>query len=152
MMETVVIATNLGRLKAYRVVETPVHGKKLDLVEALNFIDARTSYAEQMTDNLSRFPMGGGIDSTNQMSTYEAMREEIEVQRRLVKEIAGQIEAILQRERPTQWYFAAGSEIFQAVLDEIAPEYRDYLTRTVHSDLTKTPPTDVLRHFGRWSG
>lgn len=150
-METVVIATNLGRLKAYRVVETPVHGKKLDLVEALNFINARTSYADQMTDNLSRFPMGGGAEATHQMSTYEAMQQETETERRLFKEIAEQIETILEREKPTQWYFAATSEVFQAILDEVAPKYRDYLTRTVHSDLSKIPPTEILEHFSRWS-
>lgn len=153
-MDTIVIVTNLGRLKAYRVVETPTRGEKLDLVESMNFVNAHIPYSGRVTDSSGRFPMGGGPvggGTSPQMSTYEAMTAGLENERRLMKEVSNHIEEILMREKPEQWYFAATSEIHQAIVDELSPDLRARLTRSVLLDLSKMHPTDMLRHFSRWS-
>lgn len=151
-MDSIVIATNLGRLKAYRVVKTRVRGSKLDLIEDLNFLDAHLRYSDRVTDQSGRFPMSGPLVSSPQMSSYEALTAALENQKRLTKMVGDHIEEIMSREEPDIWNLAATSEIHQAILEEISPQTRKKLSRSVLADLTKTRPPELLRHFSQWGG
>ena len=147
-MSTVVVAANLGHLKAFRVAETPTRGRKLDLIEEVEFPEAHGHFIDKVTDMAGRFPgSAGGEGPGNGMSTGEALRTELEIQRRLVKLIADRIAAVLQEERPEYWHFAANPEVHQAILNELPAELRERVVRHVHADLTKTPAPEVLAHF-----
>ncbi|MEI6560812.1 MAG: host attachment protein [Verrucomicrobiota bacterium] len=143
-MSTVVVAANLGHLKAFRVAETPTRGRKLDLIEEVEFPEAHGHFIDKVTDMAGRFPGSGGAEG---LSTGEALRTELEIQRRLVKLIAERIAAVLQEERPEYWHFAANPEVHQAILNELPVELRERVVRHVHADLTKTPAPEVLAHF-----
>lgn len=142
-----IVAANLGFVKAYRVVETPTRGRKLELVEGIDFPEAHGHYADKVTDMAGRFPVSEAAGGAAPMATGETLRAELEAQRRLTRLVAGQIETILERERPEWWNFAATSEIQQAILHQMAPELRARLVRTVSADLTKAPAEEVLEHF-----
>ena len=142
-----VVVANLGHLKAYKVVETPTRGRKLELVDELNFPEAHGRFADKVTDYAGRFPMTQGPGAGQQMAPSEALTVELETQRRLVRLVARQIEAIIRREQPEFWDFAAAPEVYQAILGEITPEYRQRLLRSARADLTKTPPPELLAHF-----
>ena len=146
-MSTLVVAANLGHLKAFRVAETPTRGRKLDLIEEMEFPEAHGHFIDKVTDMAGRFPGSGGAGQGTSMSIGEALTAELEIQRRLVKLIAGRIAAILQGERPEYWHFAAGAEVHQAILNELPQELRERVVRHVHADLTKTPAPEVLAHF-----
>jgi len=147
-MSTVVVAANLGHLKAFRVAETPTRGRKLDLIEEMEFPEAHGHFIDKVTDMAGRFPGrdGAGPQGTG-MSTGEALGTELEIQRRLVKLIADRIASVLQEERPEYWHFAANPEVHQAILNELPQELRERVVRHVHADLTKAPATEVLAHF-----
>ena len=146
-MSTVVVVANLGHLKAFRVAETPTRGRKLDLMEEMEFPEAHGHFIDKVTDMAGRFPVSGGPGPGNGMSTGEALRTELEIQRRLVKLIAERIATVLQDERPEYWHFAANPEVHQAILNELPQELRERAVRHVHADLTKTPAPEVLAHF-----
>ncbi len=147
-MDITVITTNLGHLKAYRVEETPTRGPRLELVENLNFPDAHGRFpADKEVAEAGRFPITQRSGPSVATAAYEALPLEIENERRLVHLIAERIEVILEQEKTETWYFSARPEIFYAILNIVAPRYRERMTRSAHADLTKTPPTQMLEFF-----
>ena len=146
-MSTVVLAANLGHLKAFRVVETPTRGRKLDVIEEMEFPEAHGHFIDKVTDMAGRFPVTAGPGPGTAMAHGEALSAELETQRRLIKLIAERIAAILNSERPEYWHFAANTGVHQAILNELAPELRERVVRHVHADLTKVPASEVLAHF-----
>ncbi len=114
------------------------------MIEEVEFPEAHGHFIDKVTDMAGRFPGSGGAEG---LSTGEALRTELEIQRRLVKLIAERIAAVLQEERPEYWHFAANPEVHQAILNELPVELRERVVRHVHADLTKTPAPEVLAHF-----
>src|SRR6476646_12212181 len=57
---SLVIVTDRGSLKAYRVNETPTRGPSLQLVQAFNITDAHRRLVDKVTDFSGRFPVSGG--------------------------------------------------------------------------------------------
>lgn len=146
-MVTLVVAANLGHLKTYRAVHTPNRGLKLELADEQTFPDAHNRYSDMVTDMAGRFPVTRSAGPSVQAATGEGLTAEIELQRRLIKAVAQSIEANLRREAPARWALAAPAEICQALLNDIAPDLRDSLWRTVSADLTKVPPDEIPPHF-----
>ena len=146
-MSVVIITANLGHLKAYRLVNTPNRGLKLEMIDEMNFLQAHGRFQEKVTDVAGRFPVAEGSGPMPPMASGEALTAELEIHRRLAKLAAECIERIVERERPKRWHIAAPAEICPAITEAIAPELRKTLLRTVNADLTKVPPEEVLRHF-----
>lgn len=146
-MNTVVIAANLGHLKAFRVVETPVRGRKLERIDEVEFPEARNSYQTRMTNLSKRFSTGTDAGVGRGMAYGEALNAQMEVERRLVKLVASRIVTVLETERPEYWYLAATQEIYQAIMNALPPDLRDRVVRHAYADLTKTPATEILAHF-----
>lgn len=146
-MSTVIVAANLGHLKAYRVVETPTRGRKLDLIDEMEFPEAHGHFFDKVTDMSGRFRVSEGPGPRSTMSYGEALGTELETERRLVKLVAEQIEIILKAERPEYWHFAATPEHHQAILNELPPDLSERVVRHVQADLTRVPASEVLSHF-----
>ena len=146
-MSTLIVAANLGHLKVYRAVDTPTRGRKLDLVEEMEFPEAHGHFIDKVTDMAGRFPVSEAAGVSSGMSRGEALSAELETERRLVKLVAQRIAAVLESERPEYWHFAATQEVHQAILNELPTELRERAVRHVYADLTKVPPPEVLAHF-----
>ena len=146
-MSTLVVVANLGHLKAFRVAETPTRGRKLDLIEEIEFPEAHGHFLDKVTDMAGRFPGSDGAGQGTGMSTGEALGAELEIQKRLVKLVAERIATVLLSERPEYWHFAANAEVHQAILNELPLELRERVVRHVQADLTKAPAPEVLAHF-----
>ncbi len=149
-MNTVVVAANLGHLKAFRVAETPTRGRKLELIDEVEFPEAHLRIHEKSTDTLGRYKSAAGMGPMGPMTAMsggEALRLEEEQQKRLVKLVAERIGTVLQHERPETWNFAASSEIHQAILQELPKDLRHRALHRVRSDLTKVPACELLAYF-----
>jgi hypothetical protein len=146
-MSTVVIAANLGHLKAFRVVETPVRGRKLELIDEVAFPEAHGTFQDRVTDMAGRFSVSTGTGPGQGMARGEALTAELEIERRLVKTVAERMTSILSGERPEFWYLAATPEVHQAILNALPQDLRERVARHVYADLTKTRPASVLAHF-----
>ena len=57
---SLVIVTDRGSLKAYRVNETPTRGPSLQLVQAFNITDAHGRLIDKVSDVAGRFPVTEG--------------------------------------------------------------------------------------------
>jgi len=144
-IHSVVIAANLGHLKAFQVEETPNRGQKLQLIEDIEFPEAHGRFQDKVTDLAGRFPVSNGAHPGVQMSHAETLTVDIEAERRLVKLVSEEIEKYTVDAH--SWYFAAASEIQHAILDHLKRPTREKLLRTVACDLTKTPAAEIQQHF-----
>lgn len=146
MKNTLVVVADLGCLKAYRLDQTPVqHTPRLELLEEFNNNGATAKLTDVTTDSSGRFPRGGPRAEQG-MSDGERHNIELEQRRRLVRQLAGKLNQLLQQ-FDVDCYLAASREIHKPLLDELNPANRSRIVRSVHADLTKVDKSQLLSHF-----
>ena len=142
---SLIIVTDRGTLKAYKVNETPTRGPSLQLVQAFDTTDAHGHYQDKFTDQAGSFPGGAAPGQTN--SIAERTGIEAESERRIVKQLADSIVDVVQREGQDGWSFAAPASIHAAVVNQLPPEIRNRIVEHVKSDLVKIEPAKLPGHF-----
>src|SRR6185437_12482210 len=114
---SLIIVTDRGGLKAYRVNETPTRGPSLQLVQAFNITDAHGRLVDKLSDLAGRFPVTNGAGPHHGPgSTVERPQLATETDRRIHKELADQISKIVPLDG-NGWSFAAPAEIHGAIID-----------------------------------
>ena len=144
MRSSFFIVADRGNLKAYRA-EKVVPGRppRVQLVQAFTLTNAHFRPKDIFTDEAGSKPSGNlGVQNSTTERHYD-----IENNRRLTKQLATHINETLQEEQPDTWSFAAPSEIHEAVLEHVGPEWRKRLAEQVPADLVNTPAVDLLGHF-----
>src|SRR5881409_167276 len=144
---SLIIVTDRGSLKAYRVDETPTRGPSLKLVQAFNITDAHGKLIDKVTDLAGRFPVSDGAGGRHANSIAERTQLETETHRRIQKQLADQIIKIVSRNGKEGWSFAAPAEIHGAIIDLLPPAVRDRIVEHVKSDLVKVEPAKLISRF-----
>ena len=143
---SLIIVTDRGSLKAYRVNETPTRGPSLQLVQAFNITDAHGRLVDKVSDLAGRFPVSDGR-GRHANSIAERTQLATETDRRIYKELADQIAKIVSSNGEEGWSFAAPAEIHSAIVDLLPAAVRDRIVEHVKSDLVKTEPSKLPAHF-----
>jgi Protein required for attachment to host cells len=145
---SLVIVTDRGSLKAYRVNETPTRGPSLQLVQAFNMTDAHGRFVDKVSDLAGRFPVTEGAGAhRGPASTAERTQLATETDRRIQKELADQIAKIVSQNGKDGWSFAAPGEIHTAIVDLLPAGVRQRIVEHVKSDLVKVEPARLISHF-----
>jgi hypothetical protein len=144
---SLIIVTDRGSLKAYRVNETPTRGPSLKLVQAFNITDAHGKLVDKVSDLAGRFPVSDGAGGRHANSIAERTQLETETDRRIHKQLADQIVKIVQSDGVEGWSFAAPASIHAAIVDLLPASVRDRIVEHVKSDLVKTEPSKLPAHF-----
>jgi len=144
---SLIIVTDRGSLKAYKVNETPTRGPSLQLVQAFNITDAHGRLVDKVTDLAGRFPVSDGVGVRHANSIAERTQLETETDRRIHKELADQIVKIVKSDGVEGWSFAAPASIHAAIVGLLPREVRDRIVEHVKSDLVKTEPSKLPTHF-----
>jgi hypothetical protein len=145
---SLVIVTDRGGLKAYRVDETPTRGPSLQLVQAFNLTDAHGKLVDKLSDVAGRFPVSDGAGGHHRgASIAERTQIEVETDRRIQKELADQITKIVSSNGKEGWSFAAPAEIHGAIVDLLPQGVRERIVEHVKSDLVKTEPAKLVSRF-----
>jgi hypothetical protein len=144
---SLIIVTDRGSLKAYRVDETPTRGPSLQLVQAFNITDAHGKLVDKVSDLAGRFPVGDGAGGRHANSIAERTQLETETDRRIHKQLADQIVKIVQSDGVEGWSFAAPASIHAAIVDLLPASVRDRIVEHVKSDLVKTESSKLPAHF-----
>lgn len=149
MKNTLVVVTDLGCLKAYRLrSHDPSQTPHLELLEEFTSADAHGKLVERVTDLAGRFPRtGNGAANRGAMSDGERHNIELESRKRLVRELAHRLNALARSPTVEHCLLAASREINHPLLDELEPQVRAKLQKIVPADLTKVEPAELLRHF-----
>jgi hypothetical protein len=145
---SLVIVTDRGSLKAYRVNETPTRGPRLQLVQAFNMTDAHGRLIDKVSDLAGRFPVSEGAGAhRGPASIAERTQLATEMDRRIQKELADQITKVVSQNGKEGWSFAAPAEIHAAILDFLPSAVRQRIVEHVKSDLVKVEPARLISHF-----
>jgi len=144
---SLIIVTDRGSLKAYKVNETPTRGPSLQLVQAFNITDAHGKLVDKVSDLAGRFPVSDGAVGRHANSIAERTQLETETDRRIHKELADQIVKIVKSDGVEGWSFAAPASIHAAIVGLLPREVRDRIVEHVKSDLVKTEPSKLPTHF-----
>ncbi len=144
---SLIVVTDRGSLKAYRVDETPTRGPSLQLVQAFNITDAHGKLVDKVSDLAGRFPVSDGAGGRHANSIAERTQLETETDRRIHKQLADQIVKIVQSDGVEGWSFAAPASIHAAIVDLLPASVRDRIVEHVKSDLVKTEPSKLPAHF-----
>jgi hypothetical protein len=145
---SLIIVTDRGSLKAYRVNETPTRGPSLQLVQAFDITDAHGRLVDKVSDLAGRFPVTASAGAHHgAASIAERTQLVTETDRRIQKELADQIVKIVSSNGKEGWSFAAPSEIHAAIVNLLPPAVRDRIVEHVKSDLVKTEPSKLPAHF-----
>jgi hypothetical protein len=143
---SLIIVTDRGSLKAYKVNETPTRGPSLQLVQAFNVTDAHGKLSDKLTDLAGRFAVSDGAGMHHGASIGEKKLES-ETDRRIYKELADQISKLVKSNGVEGWSFAAASDIHGAIVDLLPGKVRDRIVEHVKSDLVKIEPAKLPSHF-----
>ena len=145
---SLIIVTDRGSLKAYRVNETPTRGPSLQLVQALNITDAHGRFIDKVSDLAGRFPVTNGAGPHHGAgSISERTQLATETDRRIHRELADQIAKIVSPNGKEGWSFAAPAEIHGAIVDLLPAPIRDRIVEHVKSDLVKVEPAKLVSRF-----
>jgi uncharacterized protein YxjI len=145
---SLVIVTDRGGLKAYRVNATPTRGPSLQLVQAFNITDAHGRLIDKVSDQAGRFAVSDGAGAHHgAASIAEHTKLATETHRRIQKELADQITKIVSSNRKEGWSFAAPAEIHSAIVELLPPAVRDRIVEHVKSDLVKVEPAKLISRF-----
>ena len=126
---TLLIVVDRGGLKAFRV-EARSNGKPgLHQIDSDYEQDAHGRFTDKVTARAGRF------------------KGDMENDRRAVKAIAGRINELYEKEKPSDWRLAVPAQIDKLLTEHLKPEVRKGLTETVHADLLRAEATDILGHF-----
>ena len=149
MKNTLVIVTDLGCLKAYRLDnhqsnQTP----RLELVEEFNNPAAHGKLVDKVTDLSGRFPRSSGMpNATGVMSDGERHNIELESRKRMVRQIAKRVNALARPGEIERCLLAASREINHQLLEELEPQVRAKIANNIPADLTKLPQAEILGRF-----
>ena len=145
---SLVIVTDRGSLRAYRVNETPTRGPSLKLVQAFNMTDAHGRLIDKLSDLAGRFPVTEGAGAhRGPASIAERTQLATEMDRRIQKELTDQITKIVTQNGKDGWSFAAPAEIHTAIVDILPAGIRQRIVEHVRSDLVKVEAARLISHF-----
>src|SRR5438876_11211659 len=101
---SLIIVTDRGSLKAYRVDQTPTRGPSLQLVQAFNITDAHGRLMDKVSDQAGRFPVSDGAGAHHgAASIAERTQLATETDRRIQRELADQITKIVSGKGKVSW-------------------------------------------------
>ena len=142
---TIIIVGSLGELKVYEVREHPRKKMGADekksygvhLVTGLDFIDMHKKLSEVVTDQAGRF--GHSIGEEHELQN--------ERKKRTMKEIAKDIEAIVQKLEPKKLFLSFPKEYMHQLQAQLPKAINDKITKKVGADLIKVSADKLLSHF-----
>lgn len=145
MKNRIVVVTDLGSLKAYRLANAqPGISPRLELLEDLHLNGAHQKLTDQVSDSGGRFGKGG---VGNGASAGERHNIELEHRKRLVKQITEKLADLLRPDEVEGCYFAASREIHHAITDALEPRLRAKLEKHLAADLTKLSKAELLERM-----
>jgi hypothetical protein len=147
MEKTIIITSDLGHFKAYRITKNPPDiSPRVMLIKSYDSIEGHGKLGEKLSDAAGRFRRGGIKDKAAKGSG-ERHNIELEIDNRLIKMIAKDIDALIDNEKCEKWCLAASEKINRQILEHLNPEVKAKLGKNVNADLIKTDKSKILSYF-----
>src|SRR5688572_26211514 len=147
-MNKLVVLTDLGTFKAYRLEETRARTPRLEAVDGFENPKADDRIGRMLSDENGQFQTGGPLGvATSDGADGERHNIWLENERRSVKQIAGKISQMLGNGEYESCYLAASSEINREIVEHLTPEAKRKIEKNIHCNLVNTQKEQLLQHF-----
>jgi hypothetical protein len=148
-MSKLIVLTDLGSFKAYRMEEDGYSSSpRLETVDVFRSIYGDDRISKQVSDQAGQFTKNApGFFSSHDQSNGERHNIWLENERRSVKQVAEAMSELLNDGEFDSCYFAASSEINDAIIEHLAPQARAKIEKNVHCNLVNAKREDILGHF-----
>lgn len=148
-MDKIIIAVDLGHFRAYRVKHEPLGKGKIELIESYDSLEAHGKLLDKLSDQAGRFKMSGKKNGATKVKGYgEPHNLKTEVEKKLTRLIARDIEALLSREgNYDRWLLAAPDGINSRIIESISADIKTKLDKNIYANLTNFKKLDILKHF-----
>jgi hypothetical protein len=145
MNPKLLIVTDLGLLKAYKVLTTPKGSLHLDPLETVVLGEAHQRVVDKVTDLAGRRASPTRRDWGAPLA--DAHNLQLETRRRLVKKIAGLIEKFVQKNADCGVWLAAHREINGSILSALLKNVRQRIEANLPLDLVHARGQDLIANF-----
>lgn len=145
MKPKLIIVTDLGRLKAYKLTTTPHGSQHLDLVEEVVHEEANHRLAEQVTDVAGRHAAPTLKSWAAPVTDDHNLKQE--TKRRLLKKIAEHIERLVAKHSDYGVRLAAHREINQLILSSLRQSVRQQIETNLVLDLVHADEKKLIECF-----
>ncbi|MEW6602734.1 MAG: host attachment protein [Nitrospirota bacterium] len=146
MNKTIIIVADLGHFKAYRITQKPMESPRVVLIENYDSIEGHGRIVDKLSDMGGRFGRGG-VKEAAAMGSGERHNMETETEKRLIKMIAKNIDALIAGEQCGVWHLAAAKKINRQVIGRLNPAIKAKLEKNITADLTKIDKSEILDYF-----
>jgi hypothetical protein len=144
-MNKVIITVDLGHFKAYRVTKNPMESTRVELIDSYDTIGGHEKLGEMLTDQAGSFGLSGGKKGVK--GHGEPHNIGLETDKRLMKQIARDINRVIRNEQCEKWYLAASKTLNNQIVEYLSPEVKSTLGKKITADLTKTDKSEILKYF-----
>jgi Protein required for attachment to host cells len=139
------LAADLGTLKAYRLEFTLQQTPRLQELETVALEEAHTRVADIVTDLAGRRAAPAQKNWGAPLSDDQNLN--LELRRRLIRQLASRIEGLIQGSDYQSCWLAAPKEITHQIVHELTPSVRQRIKRVIPCDLTNATPKELLDQF-----
>lgn len=148
-MNKLVVLTDLGTFKAYRLEEKRASSApRLQVVDAYETADGDHRISRGLADQAGQFSKGArSFAAVNDGASGERHNICLENEKRSVKQIADKMTELLSNGEFESCYFAASNEINRQILDSLSPETRGKIEKNLTCNLVNAPTEELLQHF-----
>ena len=148
----IVIVANLGEMKVYKANPRDLEAEaglkpdhiKLDLVNAIDYVEAHWKLQDIVTDEAGRFKADAGKMGGNAGERHELEKK---MEEDVIKVIAEDIAKMVAQYNPPKYFLALPQTIFKRVWERVDANAKDKLFRYIEEDLTKTDKNKLPEIF-----
>jgi hypothetical protein len=148
MQNKLVVVTDLGCLKAYKVdYDEFSTNPRLELIKDMQTVEADGRLTDKNTDGEGRFKRGGAL-GMGTGGSVDPNKMQLEFERKAITQLAQTVNQLVKSndgERPV--YLAAIKRINNQLMDKLEPEVRARIEKNVCEGLTKVNGAKLLGHF-----
>lgn len=142
---TMIIVSSLGGLKIFNIkkIENIVDNElkdsyNLELIKGMDFIDKHKRISEIVSDKAGNFNSGTNDDANNLL---------IDQEKKIVKNVAKEIEDISESKKPKQLFLSLTKKLSDELMSYLNPNTKAILTKVIYKDLVNTDKNKILSYF-----
>ena len=146
MKNIVIVVTDQGNFKAYKLEKTDMNTPRLTLLEEFLPVDGHGKLLDKVSDQAGRYHNGAHGKWATPWG--EPHNIELEQRKRLIRQLAAELENLLSNGGIDGCYFAASKDVHNQILNALPRNARAKVVKDVAADLTKVDKSELLEHFG----
>ncbi len=145
-MDEIIVVADLGHFKAYGISKNSLEkSPRVELLKSYDAIAAHGKLGDKLSGPAGRFGADGGKKVIKGYGDPHNI--ELEIKRKLIKEIAENICGIIKKGKYKKWHLAASGNINNQILKNLDTAVKSMLDKNILSDLTKVHKSKILGYF-----